>query len=129
MSELKPCPFCGGEAASYEFANGWSAECLSDKCPAQPVLDQMHHTEEQAIAAWNTRATDAEVERLEEAFRLLNIAWIDEGERAEAAEAALERVKRLPKYDIAEVRRYGGYHDTKWMKAADVLEALEKDDE
>lgn len=59
MSELKPCPFCGGEEINIRavsFANGsvqmW-IECAS--CPA--------HTERTndfdiAIEAWNTRSDD-----------------------------------------------------------------------
>lgn len=44
MSELKPCPFCGGEAEAVHEINGmWTVECV--KCGA--LVD--------GIEAWNTR--------------------------------------------------------------------------
>ena len=54
--ELKPCPFCGGEAQLRVF--GWidhkehyGIRCLS--CLAQTM--DYYNTEEDAIEAWNTR--------------------------------------------------------------------------
>lgn len=55
MTELKPCPFCGGEAepkkshviAEHQY---WIAYCYS--CGARTVP---HSSEEGAIEAWNTR--------------------------------------------------------------------------
>lgn len=45
MSELLPCPFCGGEAEAVHEINGmWTVECV--KCGA--LVD--------GIEAWNTRA-------------------------------------------------------------------------
>ena len=47
MTELKPCPFCGGEAEAVHEINGmWTVECT--KCGA--LVD--------GIAAWNTRAVE-----------------------------------------------------------------------
>lgn len=56
MSELKPCPFCGGEAEatrSYGIASGFVfhiVECLC--CWAKTSFCD---TEAEAIEAWNTR--------------------------------------------------------------------------
>ena len=44
MSELKPCPFCGGEATDY----GSFVQCENEDCEVNP------HAE--TIEAWNTRA-------------------------------------------------------------------------
>lgn len=59
MSELKPCPFCGGEAKAYVRDYGdthyWRVSCSSDKCGVNPVTN-VYHTEAEAIDAWNTRA-------------------------------------------------------------------------
>lgn len=54
MTELKPCPFCGGcdgdPTAYASNQNGWYVYC---KCGARVGYFK---TAEFAIAAWNTRA-------------------------------------------------------------------------
>ena len=49
MSELKPCPFCGGEAVVT------LAGVSCTKCPGTVVVD-FNATDQDAINAWNTRA-------------------------------------------------------------------------
>ena len=59
-AELKPCPFCrgearrsvGGEAPKQWFGTG----CSSYRCPAQ-LHALVHHSAAEADAAWNTRAS------------------------------------------------------------------------
>lgn len=57
MSELKPCPFCGGEAqhiigSSYEYGSrAHAVECC--KCS---LVGGVRGTEAEAIEAWNTRS-------------------------------------------------------------------------
>jgi len=56
MSELKPCPFCGGEAYMithrfYQLSNTYGVECLD--CHAQTY--QLYATEQKAQEAWNRR--------------------------------------------------------------------------
>ena len=57
MTELKPCPFCGGEAYTTERAGfasaGWSVECVNPDCGCDFAL---YADEAEAIGAWNTRA-------------------------------------------------------------------------
>lgn len=64
--ELKPCPFCGGKAATFIRTNtGATAEwcgpvdhwvsCTGD-CGASTC---MHGTKDEAIAAWNRRVGDS----------------------------------------------------------------------
>lgn len=61
--ELKPCPFCGGEAtmSSYTYSlsglgTQYKVECEGHDCPAQPTVDWHYWTAEEAAEAWNTRA-------------------------------------------------------------------------
>ena len=61
MSEaLLPCPFCGSKAKQYlsDFGSAGvycSAEGIGVDCAVNPETG-FHDTQEQAIAAWNTRA-------------------------------------------------------------------------
>lgn len=57
MPELKPCPFCGGEAkinrivnTFYQYARYFSS-CT--RCSAE---SKVFETEQEAIKSWNTRA-------------------------------------------------------------------------
>ena len=65
MSELKPCPFCGGEAELIWNAIGGFAGCFDEDCPVGPststfaVGDEWEseaEAEPHIIDAWNTRA-------------------------------------------------------------------------
>lgn len=63
-SDLKPCPFCGGEAIVDDSA-GVSRQCLGVKifcgnedCLVKPHIYDLYHT---AIDAWNNRTTLAEL--------------------------------------------------------------------
>lgn len=61
MSELLPCPFCGGEAqvSNYETESLWSRDQATytkvscDECDIAFQTEPGHET--QAIAAWNRR--------------------------------------------------------------------------
>ena len=53
MSELLPCPFCGGEASKRLFYKGkYRVHCNVCDAHSGDVVD----TEAEAIAAWNSRA-------------------------------------------------------------------------
>lgn len=61
MMELKPCPFCGGEAI---LDNGgvrygeYKYECKNNFCQASYMLGAIFYTEFEARQAWNRRVTD-----------------------------------------------------------------------
>lgn len=63
MAELKPCPFCGGEAEIHEERlEGYTiffVSCENNKCSV--IVETMHragYTKAQAIEEWNRRAGD-----------------------------------------------------------------------
>lgn len=64
MSEIKNCPFCGGEAHKFENVidkGKWFVECK--ECGASVL----YRSENSAVKAWNTRKPmERIVERLEE---------------------------------------------------------------
>ena len=54
MTELKPCPFCGGkETELKQFVGWWSVNCYKGWCFAKSAK-----TQEEAIENWNRRAED-----------------------------------------------------------------------
>ena len=54
QQELKPCPFCGGEAETYPYYfNEWYIGCSECSCDLG-VFD----TKEEAIEAWNKRVNE-----------------------------------------------------------------------
>lgn len=68
MSQLKPCPFCGGEAKNREpravsGAHDWFVQCKKQDClghfvPDGEFLDlttRDSQTKEEAIEKWNNR--------------------------------------------------------------------------
>jgi len=66
---LKPCPFCGARVATYrDEIGGYEVYCDGELGCAGDG-DSRYSTEAEAIAAWNRRAPDDEIERLREALR------------------------------------------------------------
>ena len=61
MSELKPCPFCGGEAkvSTLKWGGGYTATALCKNEPNAHYLNTWDEDEVKAVeritAAWNTR--------------------------------------------------------------------------
>lgn len=55
---LKPCPFCGGEAQLVRapFSAQWLVRCTT--CNADRYARDAEHSASAAVAAWNRRAGD-----------------------------------------------------------------------
>ena len=68
MAELKPCPFCGGEAeigrrrSDYNHwkQDGFIPRCKDTKCMGRST--RVFQTETAAIKAWNRRVNDGKVD-------------------------------------------------------------------
>lgn len=59
MDELKPCPFCGGEAEVLYFQDEtYRAQCACVECDVKPYATRYLRSREAAIEAWNRRADD-----------------------------------------------------------------------
>ena len=58
MSELLPCPFCGGEAKLREYPFSDHVSCENESCLVRPSVGVEHDNAVHsgaAIEAWNTR--------------------------------------------------------------------------
>lgn len=57
MSDLKPCPFCGGEADLIDMSDEYEGEYwVAHQCPSGASTETYsYETAAEAIAAWNTR--------------------------------------------------------------------------
>ena len=63
MEELKPCPFCGGEASVDVDDNGYYVVgCDKDACCPCNIFynNRGYYSEKEAIKRWNTRVGDKE---------------------------------------------------------------------
>lgn len=63
--ELKACPLCQGKITLDDVSNflghtRWAGACENEDCAS----NASYATQAEAITAWNTRATDAENQRL-----------------------------------------------------------------
>lgn len=56
--ELKPCPFCGGDATQDIYSGNPTIFCSA--CPALMGGEESNETFEELAAAWNRRALDPE---------------------------------------------------------------------
>ena len=56
MSELEPCPFCGGEAETLTAESMHGGNLYGVMCANCAGRSDVYDTEAEAIAAWNSRA-------------------------------------------------------------------------
>lgn len=59
MAELKPCPFCGGEAEVFDDYDNWGVRCKKYGCIGHDFEPQ-YIDDDYAIEAWNRRAEDVD---------------------------------------------------------------------
>lgn len=89
--ELKPCPFCGGEARAFTAGGAdWASEVQCRECNAS---SECHETPEDAAEVWNRRApveiTEEATERFVKRFNFLSHYKIRDVQDKIAVEEAL----------------------------------------
>ena len=67
MSELKPCPFCGGTNIQHRHQGGGLDHTI--RCRDCGCKTGHHESKEDNVASWNRRAPDPEKQELVEALR------------------------------------------------------------
>ena len=92
MGDLKPCPWCGGEAVALCVSRGWKVQCANRYGPCPVNCRTHYHTDQDAACEqWNRRSLprhEGVVEALEVLGKLYTAAMIaadgaaDEGDRA-----------------------------------------------
>ena len=60
MDELKPCPFCGGDAIIHNFKPVHEKRLWYISCHDCGIEQTNYLSEQEAIEAWNRRASDAD---------------------------------------------------------------------
>lgn len=58
MTDLKPCPFCGGEAEFYEDKGGFSVYCDFCGVGVDYYSKGLDDAKQQAADAWNRRSPE-----------------------------------------------------------------------
>lgn len=104
MTELKPCPFCGGKAKTFRMAFElcWDVVCTDNTCPNTTL----YNSRSAAITAWNRRAD----------------GWISVSERLpEEGQEVLVYVQDDDLFWLV------GFYDQKWIENVGILEEHEVD--
>ncbi len=120
MSDLLPCPFCGGEAGKIvDETRILGTFNLIHRCPVIGPLKIEHATQEAVITTWNTRApSQAQIDREHVAFSM----W-----KAEADRAAPNVGKSRTPEGFAVAAKQERY---RWLMLADTaIEAIRKGDQ
>lgn len=95
MSDLKPCPFCGGEA--NVFPNFTAKDCYVVECDDCKADSAYCTTEEAAIAAWNRRSDSwaVAVERCAQEAIKYSQRGQSKPDKIRAAQEIAERIRSL----------------------------------
>lgn len=62
MDNLKPCPFCGGEAEHEIFDDGFFIYCRVECKPCGVMMTKAYTTGNEGITAWNRRVNDEQAD-------------------------------------------------------------------
>ena len=120
MSELKPCPFCGGEGKLNNYKT--AVHCI--KCKAHPYY---LGSESEAIAAWNTRP---ELEQKDEAIQSMADDMIELQAELEQKDELLDACKAFAAFAKKDLPK-GFNAPEKWLLTLkglsfDIKQAIER---
>ena len=98
MSELRECPFCGGEAETAVIERAFYPHSVRCTVCGVAVKGSAFKNDEFNSSTWNTRSEDQRVQELVEALELLFVHVCDKGFNInpfvrDAVESALTRAK------------------------------------
>lgn len=107
--ELLPCPFCGGTEIHFGPMDSpsawecWVVGCNNYDCPLDVDSVKVEFgTPEQAAAAWNTRATDANLAALQAEIERLRME-VERWKRVNAEQVKLHVKAEIRAEQLAEV--------------------------
>lgn len=105
MSELKKCPFCGGEAQIVEHTNyqgitGFGVECCNSDCDIAPFTSYFLD-KQKAINAWNRRKPVGDV--VEALKKPIWIEHTDDLTLNEIAETAIKQTREVAIQIVKEI--------------------------
>lgn len=114
MSNLKPCPFCGGESelisndtTTYGYPTpNWAVRCVNETCIANDITPN-YSQHEDAVDDWNRRPEPANVplaqERFEQICEAVHNGWWEEKKR----QGVTDHPDMIPYCDLSEpVKEY-----------------------
>lgn len=92
--ELKPCPFCGGEAELYGISSFWNVKCLKGCCFRPATEGNSYTSKEIAIDNWNTRrpSSISAVDCLKDAITTAEMGNRASGDQIDKWRAACEKI-------------------------------------
>jgi hypothetical protein len=124
MTELKPCPFCGGEAHVAKTLRGWKVECQG-RMGSCYMNARTHYQPHKflAVTAWNTRT---EVDTLRAEIARLAASYREACEQRDALQAEVARLRKALE-EIAQFKFYGGFSTTEAGRASAALAHREAD--
>lgn len=104
ITELKECPFCGGEAQLFPkdrdnppYQRFYDVRCVTKDCYLEDGADYMFDTKGEAVAKWNTRAArPGQKEIRDKDLKIL-------GDRVRTLEARLSKINE----------EHSNYHELK----------------
>ena len=127
--DLKPCPFCGGEAVCDTVkpndCNNYVVSCLSQEgCAGAIYIPDAYYSEQEAIKAWNTRPS-LSVEEIEEVVKdKMSEFWIISQSTKEVCRDLALAIK-----DKIENKKIGGRMSRQFDAKQSALKAYPEDRE